>query len=70
MGGYLDDGFQMFGEELSTAEIARKLNVPIMYHPQLIMTHNDHFSTCNLSWRELYNISQSTYYYLNKTYNL
>jgi GT2 family glycosyltransferase len=70
MGGYLDDGFQMFGEELSTAEIARKLNVPIMYHPQLIMTHNDHFSTGNLSWRELYNISQSTYYYLNKTYNL
>jgi len=70
MGGYLDDGFQMFGEELSTAEIAKELNVQIMYHPKLVIKHNDHFSTGNLSWRKLYDISQATHRYLNKTYNL
>ena len=67
-GGYIDVGFKMFGEELSTAEIAKQVGTSIQYHPQLIVEHTDHYSTGELHWRDLYNISKETYHYLNKTY--
>jgi len=67
-GGYIDTGFKMFGEELSTAEIAKKIGAKIYYQPQLKVTHNDHFSTNNLSWDQLYSISKETYFYLKNRY--
>jgi len=58
----------MFGEELSTAEIAKQIGAKIYYQPQLSVTHNDHYSTNNLTWEQLYSISKETYFYLKNRY--
>ena len=65
MGGYVDDGFKMFGEEISTAEIAKKIGISIHYHPQLIVNHYDHQSTKRLSWKQLYDLSKETFNYFS-----
>ena len=67
-GGYLDTNFKMFGEEISTAEIAKKIGALIIYKPELIVKHFDHNSTKNISWDLLYEISKETYTHLKKTY--
>jgi len=67
-GGYLDTGFTMYGEEVSTAEIAKSLNMPIHYLPVLSLVHNDHQSTGQSSWKENYRHSKETFYYLKKKY--
>ena len=69
-GGYIDTSFKMFGEEISTAEIAKKIGASIIYKPELIVKHFDHNSTKNISWDLLYKISKETYFYLKKTYKL
>ena len=67
-GGYLDTGFTMYGEEVSTAEIAKSLDLPIHYLPVLSLVHNDHQSTGQSSWKENYRHSKETFYYLKKKY--
>ena len=43
-GGYLDDGFELYAEELTLAETARRLGVAILYDPGLKVIHRDHGS--------------------------
>ncbi|MBT4636182.1 MAG: glycosyltransferase family 2 protein [Candidatus Marinimicrobia bacterium] len=67
-GGYLDTNFTMYGEEVSTAEIAKSLDLPIHYLPGLSLVHKDHQSTGHAPWIENYLHSKETYYYLKKKY--
>ena len=69
-GGFIDTGFKMFGEEISTAEIAKKIGAKIYYHPKLIAKHYDHQTTSSLSSKQLYDISKETFFYLKKTYSI
>ena len=67
-GGYLDTGFTMYGEEISTAEIAKKLSLPIQYIPSLVIKHNDHQTMGETSYKENFFHSKKTYYYLKRKY--
>jgi GT2 family glycosyltransferase len=67
-GGYLDTGFTMYGEEVSTAEIAKKMNTNIYYIPELSLVHRDHQSTGQSNWKTNYNHSKVTYLYIKKKY--
>ena len=67
-GGFLDTGFTMYGEEISTAEIAKKVNSLIYYIPFLSVIHNEHQSTRKSSFKDNFLHSKKTYYYLKKKY--
>jgi GT2 family glycosyltransferase len=67
-GGLLDTGFTMYGEEVSTAEIAKKINSLIYYIPSLSIIHNEHQSTRESSLKDNFLHSKETYYYLKKKY--
>ncbi len=67
-GGYLDTGFTMYGEEVSTGEIAKSLGLSIHYMPSLSLIHNDHQSTSKSSWKENFLHSKTTYYYIKNKY--
>jgi len=41
-GGYIDDGFFLYYEELSVAEISRQLNLSIVHDPDLRVFHDAH----------------------------
>ena len=67
-GGFLDTGFSMYGEEISTAEIAKKINSQIYYIPSLSIIHNEHQSTGKSSLKDNFMKSKKTYYYIKKKY--
>jgi len=67
-GGFLDTGFTMYGEEVSTAEIAKKINSLIYYVPSLSIIHNEHQSTSESTFKDNFLHSKKTYYYLKKKY--
>ena len=67
-GGFLDTGFTMYGEEVSTGEIAKNLNLLIYYFPILSLIHNEHQSTRESSLKDNFFKSKETYYYLQKKY--
>ena len=69
-GGFLDTGFTMYGEEVSTAEISKKVNSSIYYMPSLSLLHNEHQSTSKLSLKDNFLKSKQTYYYLKKKYRV
>ncbi len=69
-GGSLDTGFDMYGEEVSTAEIAKKVNTLIYYMPSLSIIHNEHQSTGRSSLKNNFLKSKQTYYYLKKKYKI
>jgi GT2 family glycosyltransferase len=67
-GGFLDTGFTMYGEEVSTAEIAKRINSLIYYVPSLSLIHNEHQSTSKSSFKLNFMHSKKTYYYLKRKY--
>jgi len=67
-GGYLDDNFKMYGEELSTAEIAKKLGLSVKYCSNLSVSHIDHASTSASSRRKNFYYSKETYKYISRAY--
>ena len=67
-GGFLDDNFEMYGEELSVAEIAKKLNLPVTFFPELELIHLEHSSTLNADKRFLYNLAKRSHKYIKSTY--
>ena len=44
-GGFLDDGFFLYAEEFSVAEICLRLGLPIIHDPTLRVSHNDSQTT-------------------------
>ena len=58
----------MYGEELTLAEIAKTLNFPISYFPQLKIIHNEHNSTEKIDKRMLFKIAKKTHKYFISNY--
>ena len=67
-GGYIDDGFILYGEELSVAEIVREHGMKVIYYSRLETLHNEHSSTKYRDWLTAYNQSKKTYNYLRNKY--
>ncbi|MEO8577082.1 MAG: hypothetical protein ABI556_10295 [Gemmatimonadales bacterium] len=57
-GGHLDTQVAMFAEELSLAETARGLGLPIWYRPEFRLMHAEHSTTGNRLTREKYRMEQ------------
>ena len=69
-GGMIDDNFELFGEEITTAEICKIINCKIFYVPNLILTHNEHSTTKKINDRNLYDLAKKSHYYFSEKYNL
>lgn len=68
MGGWFDENFELYGEELTVAEIAKKLNIPVTYFPELEVTHHEHTSTKSINKRKLFYKAKKSHQYFESTY--
>tara|TARA_Y100000590_G_scaffold467626_2_gene647172 strand:+ start:1775 stop:2599 length:825 start_codon:yes stop_codon:yes gene_type:complete len=67
-GGYFDNNFDMYGEELTVAEIAKKLNIKITYFPELHVVHHEHSITSKLNKRFLFKKAKQSHKYFVSNY--
>lgn len=67
-GGFLDGGFFLFHEEISIAEIARKVGFPILYYPKLSVLHDEHSSTGARFTRAKYECQKRSFRHLTTDY--
>ena len=67
-GGWIDNNYEMYGEEVTTAEIAKKNKIPIFFVPELEVLHIDHSSTASLSWKREFNYAKTAYLYYKNAY--
>ena len=67
-GGWIDSNYEMYGEEVTTAEIAKKNKIPIFFVPELEVLHIDHSSTASLSWKREFNYAKTAYLYYKTAY--
>jgi len=67
-GGWLDDNFEMYGEELTLAEIAKKINLPITYFPELEVIHHEHNNTKKANQRDLFFKAKKAHKYFLANY--
>ena len=67
-GGWIDDNFKLYGEEISTAEIALNNNLEIHFLPELAVSHVEHSSMGTNYWSYWFYFSKEAYKYLKKTY--
>tara|TARA_Y100000590_G_C15695359_1_gene1004932 strand:+ start:1408 stop:2232 length:825 start_codon:yes stop_codon:yes gene_type:complete len=68
-GGWLDSNFQMYGEELTVAEIAKKINLPVTYCPKLKVTHYEHSTTKKINNRILFYKAKQFHKYFQSAFN-
>lgn len=67
-GGFLDDGYFLYGEELSVAEICRSLGLGVTYDPTLQVLHNEHQTTSPWLTRFTYNCQREARQYIKERY--
>ena len=67
-GGWLDDNFEMYAEELTVAEIAKKIDVPVTFMPKLKIMHNEHSNTRDINNRLLFDKAKKSHRYLKSVY--
>ena len=67
-GGWLDDKFEMYGEELSVAEVAKKNGLAITYCPLMKLQHNEHSTTKHANQRLLFKKARKSYRYIKSFY--
>ena len=67
-GGWLDDNFELYGEEISLAEIAKKINIPITYYPKLTIKHNEHTNTKKINNKILFKKARDSHRYITTNY--
>jgi len=67
-GGWIDTNFEMFAEELTTAEIAKRLNMRIFFNPDLEVIHDEHSTLGLRNWKEKFYIFKRAYYYFKHEY--
>jgi len=53
-GGFIDDGFFLYAEELSIAEMALRLRLPVIHDPTLRVRHKEGCSTGRMLSRDIY----------------
>ena len=69
-GGIIDDGFKLYCEELSTAEISKKIGCDIYYIPNIKVLHNEHSNTNKIGKYELFKLAKESHWYFIKKYFL
>lgn len=57
-GGFIDDGFFLYAEELTVAEICRRLGLSVVHDPALRVWHDGHRTTGRFCTRPMYQESQ------------
>jgi len=67
-GGWIDSNFEMFAEELTTAEIVKKLNMKIFFNPDFEVMHDEHSTSSVRNWRENFYLFKRAYSYYRKKY--
>lgn len=67
-GGYFDSNFKLFCEELTTAEIAKKIGCKIYHIPTLKVLHAEHSSTSKVDEKRLYRMAKESHNYFIKNY--
>ena len=67
-GGYLDDGYFLYGEEISVAEICRTLGLSVIYDPALHVLHSEHQTTGRILRRSAYVWQKQALEYLCSKY--
>ena len=67
-GGWIDSNYEMYGEEVTTAEIAKKNKIPIFFVPDLKVLHVIHSSTTSHSWKREFNYAKTAYLYYKTAY--
>ena len=67
-GGWIDSNFEMFAEELTTAEIVKRLKMKIFFNPDLEVMHDEHSITGSRNWKENFYTFKRAYYYFQKEY--
>lgn len=67
-GGFLDDRSFLYHEEISVAEICRKLGLPIVHCPELCVLHDEHSTTGRRFTRSIYECQRQSLQYLSANY--
>ena len=67
-GGWLDDNFDLYGEELSVAGIAKKIGAAITYYPELKIIHHEHANTGQTNNKLLFEKARESHRYIQSTY--
>jgi GT2 family glycosyltransferase len=67
-GGYIDDGFFLYAEELSVAEICRRLNLPVVHDRELRVLHDGRQVTGRLCNRVSFRQGREGLEYALRTY--
>jgi len=69
-GGFIDDGFFLYAEEFSVAEMCRQLGVSVIHDPELRVWHGEGQSTGRMLSRKVYQHQKSGFAYaLSRYYN-
>ena len=67
-GGWIDSNFEMFAEELTTAEIVKRLKMKIFFNPDLEVMHDEHSISGSRNWTENFHTFKRAYNYFQKEY--
>jgi GT2 family glycosyltransferase len=67
-GGFLDDGAFLYHEEISVAEISKKIGLPIVYWPELCVLHDEHSTIGRRFTRSIYESRRKSFHYLTTNY--
>ena len=67
-GGWLDDNFSLYGEELTVAEIAKQVDCPVTFNPELKLIHQEHTSTQNMDQRFIFKKARESHRYVMSKY--
>jgi GT2 family glycosyltransferase len=69
-GGYIDDGFFLYAEEFSVAEICRQLQLRVVHDPGLRVWHNAHGVTGRMCNRTTFEYGRQGFSYALRKYFL
>jgi GT2 family glycosyltransferase len=67
-GGRLDTGFRMYGEELTVAETAARLGLPVSYCPALEVWHQEHATLGTRLTRWKYGLESEAFEHIRSEY--
>lgn len=68
MGGQIDSNFKLYAEEITTAEIAKRINCKIFFIPKLKLTHNQHSSIKHLNRKKRFLLAKESHFYFISNY--
>ena len=68
-GGFIDDGFFLYAEEFSVAEMCRQLSLSVVHDPELRVWHEEGQSTGRMLSRSVYRHQKSGFAYALRRYN-